>query len=185
MSDLFDKLMDGAGQVLGGVDKEGSISSAFSGLKQRLADADRKRKMGQLKQQMRDLQSQEAQAINGLSAQVLALHEAGTLKQPELISLCRRVDDVRKQIADLEAEMAKLEPPAVLPAAENRCPKCGAQVPAGAVFCQSCGSRLEAEPTAPAPSTPPQFCVHCGGQLRPGARFCPACGKALPGSGGG
>jgi hypothetical protein len=187
MSDLFDKLVDGAGQVLGGVDKEGSISSAISGLKHRLAEADRKRKLGQLKQQIRELQSQETQAINSLSSQVLALYEAGTLTQPELVSLCRRVDDVRKQITELEAEVSKLQPPAAIPAAEARCPKCSALVPAGAVFCQSCGSRLE--PAAPAPSpaaaTPAQFCVFCGAQLRPGARFCPTCGKALPGTGDG
>jgi len=178
MSELFDKLVDSAGQVLGGVDKDGSISSAISGLKHRLADADRKRKEGQLKQLIRELQTQETQSINALSAQVLALHEAGTLTQPELVSLCRRVDEIRVQIKERESDLAKLQPAPTLPAAENRCPRCNAMVPEGAAFCQSCGNRLAAEEAAP--PAPVQFCVHCGGRVREGARFCPTCGKTLP-----
>ena len=93
MSDLIDKLVEGAGQVISDVDKGGQIQSAISGIRQRMADADRKRKINQAKQQLQNLRSQEAQAINALSAQVLALHEAGSLKQPELVSLCRGVDE--------------------------------------------------------------------------------------------
>jgi hypothetical protein len=183
MSDLFDKLVDSAGHVLGGVDKEGSITTAISGLKHRLAEADRKRKESQLKQTIRDLQTQETQSINALSAQVLALHEAGTLKQPELVSLCRRVDEIRAQIREREADLQRLQPAPTLTAAENRCPRCNAVVPEGAAFCQSCGNRLTAEaappPPAPAPA-PAQFCVHCGAKLREGAQFCPTCGKSVP-----
>ena len=166
MSDLFGKLIDG-------VDKDGQIQSAISGLRQRLAEADRKRKVNQLKQQIRELQTQESQAISSLSAQVLALHEAGTLTQPELVSLCRRVDDVREQFKDKEDELQKLQPTPPTPAADARCPKCGAAVVAGAAFCQACGGRLRWRP-APAPTL---FCIHCGAQLRQGARFCPTCGK--------
>ena len=164
MSDLLEKL-------IGEVDKGGGI---ISGLRQRLADADRKRKVNQLKQQIQDLQTQESQAINSLSAQVMALHEAGTLTQPELVSLCRRVDEVQVQIKDKEAELQKLQPAPPTPAAEARCPKCGSPIVAGAAFCQACGSRLKVEP-APAPTL---FCIHCGAQLRQGARFCPTCGKS-------
>ncbi len=176
MSDLFDKLVESAGQVISEVDKGGQIQSAISGLRQRMAEADRKRKVSQIKQQIRDLQSQEAQAINSLSAQVLALHEAGTLTQPELVSLCKRVDEARKQIQDREAELAKLQPPPPEPAHEVRCPSCGAVVVAGAVFCQTCGARLAAEATP----TPVRFCVQCGAELREGARFCPRCGQTVP-----
>jgi uncharacterized Zn finger protein (UPF0148 family) len=166
MSDLIGKLIDG-------VDKDGQIQSAISGLKQRMADADRKRKLNQLKQQIQELQTQESQAISSLSAQVLALHEAGTLTQPELISLCRRVDEVRVQVKDKEAELQKLQPTPPTTTAEARCPKCGSPVVVGAVFCQACGGPLKVEP-APVPTL---FCIHCGTQLRQGARFCPTCGK--------
>jgi len=178
VSELFDKLVESAGQVIAEVDK-GKIQTAIGGLRQRMADADRKRKINAIKQQLRDLQSREAQAINALSAQVLALHEAGTLKQPELVSLCKGVDEVRAQIEEIEAELEELqpaqpEPPK--PADAARCPKCSAPIVPGAAFCQTCGARLEAEESPP----PVLFCIHCGAQLREGARFCPKCGQTVP-----
>lgn len=187
MSDLFDKLKESAGQVISEVDKGGKIQSAISMVRQQLAEADRKRKVSLLQQQIRDLQTQEAQAINSLSAQVIALHEAGTLTQPELVSLCRNVDEIRKQLRDREAELQQLQPPPPQPApvqpgsspvtaAGPHCPKCGVPVVADAAFCQSCGTRLVPE-AAPAPVL---FCIHCGARLRENARFCPACGETIP-----
>jgi predicted nucleic acid-binding Zn ribbon protein len=185
MSDLIGKLVESAGQAISEVDKGGTVQSVISGLRQRMAEADRRRKLNQVKQQLQDLRTQEAQAINALSAQVLALHEAGSLTQPELVSLCRNVDEVRVQIKEREAELALLQPPPPQPqaqpepaaaAAGARCPNCGAAVVPGAAFCQSCGTRLvKEEPPAPA-----RFCVHCGAELREGARFCPTCGQSVP-----
>lgn len=182
MSDLFDKLVESAGQVVSGVDKAGQIQSALGGLRQRLAEADRRRKINQIKQRIRDLQAEEAQSINALSTQVWALYEAGTLTQPELLSLCKGVAEIRAKIEAQEAELRQLQPEQAPPAApspaeaETRCPQCGAPVVKGATFCQSCGARLEEEK----PPVTVQFCVHCGAQLREGARFCPLCGQAVP-----
>jgi chromosome segregation ATPase len=128
MSELFDKLVDSAGQVISEVDKGGQIQSAISGLRGRLAEAERKRKVNQIKQQIRDLRSREAQAINALSAQILALYEAGSLTQPELVSLCKGVDEVRAQITEKEAELEQLQPPQPEPKTEARCPNCQAAV---------------------------------------------------------
>ena len=184
MSGLIDKIVEGAEQVISEVDKGGQIGSAISGLRHRMAEADRKRKIQTVKQQIQDLKDKEAQAINSLSAQVLALHEAGSLSQPELVSLCKRVDEIRAQIEETEAEMEQLQPPAApapvtAPAASagERCPQCGVAVVSGAAFCQSCGAKLASEP----PPAPVRFCAHCGAQLREGARFCPKCGQGLPG----
>jgi predicted RNA-binding Zn-ribbon protein involved in translation (DUF1610 family) len=182
MSEIFDKIVEGAGQVISEVDKGGQIQSAISGLRHRMAEADRKRKVNAIKQQIQDLQAKEAQSINSLSAQVLALYEAGTLKQPELVSLCKGVDEIRAEIEEKEAELAQLQPVQPAPAEEpqaaagHRCPSCGVAVVAGAAFCQTCGTRLKPE-ELPAPVL---FCVHCGAQLREGARFCPQCGQTLP-----
>lgn len=193
MSDLIDKIVEGAGQVISEVDKGGRVQSAVSGLRQRMAEADRKRKIATVKQQIQDLQAKEAQAINALSAQVLALYEAGSLSQPELVSLCKGVDEIRARIEDKEAELQQLEPAPPPPppamaqptasapapdraAGQTRCPNCGLAVVAGAAFCQSCGA-----PVAPeSPPAPVHFCVHCGAQLREGAKFCPKCGQGVP-----
>jgi predicted RNA-binding Zn-ribbon protein involved in translation (DUF1610 family) len=178
MSDLIDKL----GQVMSEVDKGGQIQSAISGVRQRMAEADRRRKINYAKQQLHDLRAQEAQAINALSAQVLALHEAGSLSQPELVSLCRGVDEIRAQIKAQETELDLIQPPPAQPAPPQQpdpkalCPKCGVAVIKGAAFCQTCGAPLAVEEPPP----PVLFCVHCGAQLRKGARFCPKCGQTIP-----
>jgi hypothetical protein len=188
MSGLIDKIVEGAGQVISEVDRGGQIQSAISGVRQRMAEADRKRQINRVKQQIEEMKDKEAQAINSLSAQVLALHEAGSLTQPELVSLCKRVDEIRVQIKETEAELEQLQPPpppsaptptpAPAPAAGDaeRCPQCGVAVMAGAAFCQSCGAKVASEP----PPAPMLFCVSCGAKLREGARFCPKCGQQLP-----
>jgi len=181
MSELFDKLVESAGQVISDVDKGGQIQSAIGGLRQRLAEADRRRRINQVKQDIRDLQAEESQQINALSTQVWALYEAGSLTQPELLSLCKGVAEIRAKIKDKEAELKQLQPeqpeapPQPQARSKNRCPQCGAPILEGATFCQSCGARLEAE-KAPLPV---RFCVHCGSQLREGARFCPKCGQSV------
>ncbi len=195
MSELLDKIVEGAGQVISEVDKGGQIQSAISGLRHRMAEADRRRKVSQVKQEIQDLQTREAQAINSLSAQVLALYEAGSLKQPELVSLCKGVDEIRAEIEAKEAELEQLQPPPLpqpaqpeaqpqpqaqaqpRPPAENLCPQCGVPVVAGATFCQGCGARLVQEAEPP----PMRFCVHCGAQLRENSLFCPKCGEPVPG----
>lgn len=196
MSDLFDKIVEGAGQVISKVDEGGKIQSTISGLRHQMAEADKKRNISRVKQQIQDLQAKEAQAINALSAQVLAMHEAGTLTQPELVALCRGVDEIREAIEAREAELARLEPPppapepaqaaaapagapqagAPVPGPEARCPSCGVAVVPGAAFCQTCGKPLAREEPPP----PVLYCVHCGAQLRAGARFCPKCGRDVP-----
>jgi hypothetical protein len=183
VSDIIDRIVDSAGQVISEVDKGGRIQSAISGLRHQMAEADRKRRINALKQEIRDLQAQEAQAINSLSAQVMALHEAGTLTQPELVSLCKGVDEVRVLLKEKEDELAQMQPPPPpqpapqpQPDTRTKCPSCSVAVVAGAAFCQTCGAALAKEE----PPAPVHFCPHCGAQLREGARFCPKCGQTVP-----
>jgi hypothetical protein len=110
VSDIIDKLVEGAGQVISDVDKGGTLHSAISGIRQRMAEADRRRKINQVKQQIQDLRAQEAQAINALSAQVLALHEAGSLSQPELVSLCKNVDEIQNRSRNRRSNWSSSSP---------------------------------------------------------------------------
>ena len=50
-----------------------------------------------------------------------------------------------------------------------RCPSCGHINPAGAKFCQECGARLGGA----------THCPNCGKELEPGAKFCPECGTKI------
>lgn len=54
-------------------------------------------------------------------------------------------------------------------AALATCPKCNAQVAAGAKFCSGCGGPM---PVASA-------CPKCKAEMAPGAKFCSACGASL------
>ncbi len=51
------------------------------------------------------------------------------------------------------------------------CAVCGAENPAEARLCASCGAGLAAR------------CSRCGASVPPGARFCPGCGQAMPAAG--
>ncbi len=64
------------------------------------------------------------------------------------------------------------------------CPTCGAQVPAGAIFCDNCGSSLAGVPARPATAPPPAvnagpLCPTCGESVLPGEMFCGNCGASL------
>lgn len=49
------------------------------------------------------------------------------------------------------------------------CPSCGHMNPAGAKFCQECGTKLGGK----------IFCPNCGKELEAGAKFCPECGTKI------
>lgn len=53
--------------------------------------------------------------------------------------------------------------------ATSTCPKCGAQIPANARFCNNCGVQLGAGKT----------CPKCKTQVPSGSRFCPSCGSKV------
>lgn len=172
MSDIFDRLAETAERALSSVDKEGRVASAIGGLKAQLEESDRRRKMRLLEREIQDLEAQVAQSTEALSAQVLALYDAGKLEQPELVHLCARIGELRTGILAKKADLLELQPPP--PSAAPRCATCGATVPAGAAFCPGCGARV-----TPQVATPARFCAHCGAEVRPTSQFCPTCGQSL------
>ena len=150
-----------------------------------MADADRRRMMGQVKAELRRLEGQITEMTTAIGLQAVGLHEAGKLTTPELQPLCQHVVELKQAVAQQEAELAKMEAEAAtaaakaasaLPAAataagvERVCPTCGRGVPAESSFCPYCGATL--------PQLK-QFCSHCGSELRPNARFCAKCGQPV------
>ena len=91
--------------------------------------------------------------------------------------------------------MTQPQAPAAAPANTVACPKCGAQVRAGAKFCPECGGRMQQEtkkcpkcgaeckasakfcPECGEKFTAAKKCPKCGTECKPGAKFCPECGE--------
>ena len=65
------------------------------------------------------------------------------------------------------------------------CPNCGAQVPAGAAFCDNCGTPLAGVPARPGAGAASgavasqSRCPNCGENVMPGEAFCGNCGTPL------
>ena len=76
-------------------------------------------------------------------------------------------DDVEAMIAGRVRSLrsARASTPSPAPA----CPACGPRPEPDAVFCSSCGFRLE----------PPAWCSHCGASLPRDSRFCESCGTRV------
>jgi len=76
-------------------------------------------------------------------------------------------DDVEAMIAGRVRSLRSAR--ASTSSAAPACPACGPRPELDAVFCSSCGLRLE----------PPARCEHCGGMLPPDSRFCESCGTRV------
>ncbi len=50
--------------------------------------------------------------------------------------------------------------------ADQKCPKCGSNVPGGSKFCPECGMPMGN-----------MKCASCGAEVSAGSKFCPECGK--------
>ena len=59
------------------------------------------------------------------------------------------------------------------------CPNCRAQVPAGAAFCDNCGTRLAAAPRPAVAVGGLTTCPRCGHAVQPDDTFCGNCGSPL------
>lgn len=90
-------------------------------------------------------------------------------------SLFKQINDLKEQIKEIEGI--------------TKCPKCGADVPNDASFCNNCGCKIikEAEGFKKCPncgnnvSNNALFCVNCGYKIpkEPEGRCCSNCGKPL------
>lgn len=59
----------------------------------------------------------------------------------------------------------------------KRCEKCGAEVPAGAAFCNACGTPMPKQSVAE--NADMIRCSKCGSMMISGTRFCTSCGNPL------
>ena len=64
-----------------------------------------------------------------------------------------------------------------------KCPNCGADVSAHALFCNACGTKMpqeaESAPEEPAPAAEGRTCPNCHAPVKEGNLFCNQCGTKL------
>ena len=63
------------------------------------------------------------------------------------------------------------------------CPNCGASLPSDAIFCSTCGTKIE-KPEEPVPAEPEadadvKRCAKCGEPIQDGYTFCINCGTKI------
>ena len=146
----------------------------------------------QLKMQMTDLMKQRRDLAAQLGASlydtVKDMPEMRVGREP----IFKSIEDIDKQRADIEAEIARIEAAAVAQQEATtmfRCPNCGSEVAASDLFCSGCGKPIS-EVKASSPQPEPEAasglkCISCGAPLNEGDVFCMACGtkqEAAPAS---
>jgi RNA polymerase subunit RPABC4/transcription elongation factor Spt4 len=180
MSDIIDSLKQGANQVLSNIDQEGHLKSAIEGLRTQWSEVERRRKLGQLGNQIKNLQTEMKQLTEALGLQVLSLYDAGKISHPELARLCERIDELRSEITERRTELNEIK--AQTSTATTTCPKCQAQMASESEFCPKCGSSVRTQPppaSTPSPTVTRLRCPKCKTVLSEGTGFCPTCGVKL------
>lgn len=79
------------------------------------------------------------------------------------------IKEANQQIEEYEDQIKKLK-------GIDSCPNCGAPAKEGALFCTSCGTKLETPPAEEKVELTIRVCGNCGSQVAEGALFCSECG---------
>lgn len=145
-------------------------------------EAERLLRINQAQSVLKELERQLQGATAAMGSQVVALYDAGTLTQPELMESCQRIEAMRQRISAQTAEIERIrneQPPEapVVVRSGHMCPQCQIQLPVGTGFCPQCGSK--AVDVAPPPVVPGLKCPTCGEPIPAGARFCPIDGTSV------
>jgi DNA-directed RNA polymerase subunit RPC12/RpoP len=115
----------------------------------------------------------EERNINSLYPQIGKAYYELHKNDPEyaLSELVGAVNDAFARIEQLNDQIAAIN-------GSQKCPRCGANVPEGGMFCNSCGAKMppKAEPVAAAEKI---RCTNCGAQIPGDQRFCIYCGTEV------
>ncbi len=84
--------------------------------------------------------------------------------------------DLIKQINDLYAEISENKEKIKQIKGVVKCPKCGAELPLDASFCNACGAKIEKEEKKEEIG---RKCPKCGANVAEGDSFCNVCGTKV------
>jgi hypothetical protein len=146
----------------------GFLDKLKSGADKAAFEADRLVRVNQAQSALKAIQRELEAEVVALGQQALALYDAGTLTQPELLALGPKIDSIRQRVAAQEAEVERIrqEKPPEAAAAQEK--------PVAAV---EASPAPQAEVAAPGP--PGRFCPNCHAPLPADVRFCPECGAKV------
>jgi hypothetical protein len=162
----------------------GFFDRVKSGMDKGRFEADRLIHVNQAQGVLKGLQRELDAVVAGWGPQVLALYDAGTLTQPELLAAGPQIEELRQKLAAQEAEIQRIreeKPPEPEPAPE---PQIIAPPPpqVTAFQPQQQEAAAPAEPVrADIPAIPVRgrFCANCGAALPDGVKFCMECGAKV------
>jgi len=165
VSSLFRHIRAGAGRAAFEAEKLRRISAVQSAIKSLKVDVDK------------------AVYQTGYVAQ--SLYSQGLVDQPDLKQACERLAALQAQVVAREREIESIRAeeyvdPTVLstPQYGRVCPNGHGPISLPNNFCQTCGARaIEIAPPTPAGAA---FCQNCGSSLAAGVRFCATCGQPAP-----
>jgi membrane protease subunit (stomatin/prohibitin family) len=141
--------------------------------------------ISRLKAAVRKLEKEKDKLFPDLGKTAYQAFLDGRLREDSLTDTFEKLKSLDAQIAQDQAEMARLtvqieqmkaaavQQPAAA-AAVVVCPHCGSPVGPGLKFCGSCGKPLA--PSIPTSSAP---CANCGSPIQTGAKFCGVCGMPV------
>ena len=148
----------------------GFFDRVKSGAEKAAFEADRLRRVNQAQGVLKGIQRELDGTVAGFGAQVLALYDAGTLTQPELLAAGPQIDALRQKLAEQEAEIERIR--------QERPPEPEVAAPAPApIQARQPGT----EPAAGAAAPKGRFCANCGAALAPDVKFCMECGTKVEG----
>ncbi len=109
MADLVETFKRKAEDLITSINQKGGIKATLEGLRRQMAEADRRRAITKVKEELRRLDRQINEMITAVGIQAVGLHQAGRLSSPELTPLCQHIVELKTALAQQEAELAKLE----------------------------------------------------------------------------
>lgn len=116
----------------------------------------------------------EERTINSLYPQIGKAYYELHKNDPEyaLSELVAAVNDAFARIEQLNDQIAAIN-------GSQKCPRCGANVPEGGMFCNSCGAKMPPKVTIDSAAADKVRCTNCGAQIPGDQRFCIYCGTEV------